>query len=293
LAEWFPSKWGSDDELGALNEVSPSKVINAAKLVKKGKAYNLSQLMEYGIPHIESHGPFFYATFRRHEDSLKFCPSKNKVGSMSLRLEMADHIGTHIDSLNHTSIDGRVYNGLEPSKITDVFGTIRLGIDKTPPILTKGILIDVARYKKCDILDDRYVISIEEIQAILNEDNVKLNRGDALLIATGWGKLWMKDNVKYGETCPGIGLSAAKWIAEQGVAIVGADTWNVEVSPCEDPKESDAVHQLLITKNGIRIIENMNLQQLCQDRVLEFMFVCLPLYLKGGSGSPVTPIAVS
>jgi kynurenine formamidase len=103
----------------------------------------------------------------------------------------------------------------------------------------------------------------------------------------------MKDNQRYSDTCPGIGLAAAEWIAEQGVTIVGADTWNVEVSPCEDPKESDAVHQLLITKNGIRMIENMNLEELRRDKVWEFLFVCLPLNLKGATGSPVTPIAVS
>jgi kynurenine formamidase len=291
--EWFPSKWGADDELGALNEISPSKIIDAAKLVRKGKAYNLAQLMENGIPQNWIHGPFLYATFRRHEDCLRLYPSENKIGFMNLRLEIADHSGTHIDSLNHASIDGRVYNGLEASRITDMFGTSKLGIDRTPLILTRGILIDVAGYKNREILEDNYVISAEEIEAILNQNNVKLNRGDALLIATGWSKLWMMDNEKYAETCPGIGLSAARWIAQQGVSIVGADTWNVEVSPCEDPKESCAVHQALITKNGIRMIENMNLQQLCQDRVWEFLFVCLPLYLKGGTGSPVTPIAVS
>jgi hypothetical protein len=169
---WFPSKWGAEDELGALNEISPAKLIEATKLVKLGKAYNLSQLMEYGIPQNWFHGPFLYATFRRHDDSLRLYPSKNKVGAMSLRLEISDHSGTHIDSLNHSSIDGTLYNGFEANKITDMFGTSKLGMDKTPPIFSRGVLIDVAGYRNREMVDDSYAISPEEIQSILDQNKL-------------------------------------------------------------------------------------------------------------------------
>ena len=106
-------------------------------------------------------------------------------------------------------------------------------------------------------------------------------------------KYWMADNKKFLGPVPGIDLSAATWLADQGAAIVGADTWNVEVDPTEDLRGADAVHQHLLTKNGIRLIENLSLDELSRDKVSEFLFVCLPLRLKGGTGSPITPIAVT
>jgi kynurenine formamidase len=293
METWYPSKWGGDDELGALNEISLSKVCEAARLVKSGKIYNLSQTLESGIPQHWFHGEFFYSTFRRHSDSIKLFAAKNEVGAMNMRLEMADHTGTHIDGLNHTSIKGRVYNGRLGDEITSSHGTSKLGIENTPPIFTRGLLSDVASLKGQERLQAGYVISAEEIADCLKGTNVELRRGDALLIRTGWSQLWMSDNSKYLSSCPGIGKDAGKWLAERGVSLIGADTGNVEVDPNEDAKESDVVHQFLITQNGIRLIENLNLESLSYDRVSEFLFICLPLRIKGGTGSPISPIAVT
>jgi kynurenine formamidase len=209
---------------------------------------------------------------------------------MNVRLEMSDHTGTHIDGMNHISIDGRLYNGFNAQEITGTFGTTRLGIENTPPILTRGLLADVASLHGTEMLQAGYVISPEEIDSSLGE--LSLRKGDALLIRTGWSQLWMVDNEKYVGPCPGIGLSAAQWIAQQGVALVGVDTSNGEVAPNEDPKEIDPVHQILIVKNGIRLIENLALERLKEEKVMEFAFICLPLPVKGGTGSPVSPIAV-
>jgi kynurenine formamidase len=290
---WYPSKWGAEDEVGALNAISPAEVRLAAQLVRKGRVYNLAQTMEYGIPGHPFHGGFTYVTFRRHVSSLPLFNAKNKVGAMNVRLEMADHTGTHMDGLNHISIGDRLYNGHKADDVTDVFGTSKLGVEKTPPVFTRGVLADVAAYKGVNKLEGGYAITEAELRGTLKKEGATLRKGDVLLISTGTDKLWMSHNEEYSGPCPGIGMAAAHWIADQGVVMVGADTWNVEVDPCEKKGESEAVHQFLLTKNGIRLIENMRLDDLRRDRVTEFLFVCLPLKVKGGSASPVSPIAVA
>ena len=290
---WYPSKWGSNDEIGALNLVSPRKIAAAARLVNNGKVYNLAQVLEDGIPSHPFHGPFWYATFRRHSLDLKSPGKQNDAGGMNTRIEMADHTGTHIDSLNHVSIGDRVYNGIVAEDIVGFFGSTKLGIEKTPPIFTRGVLLDVAAARGVDVLEPGYAVTERDLKECLEAKKMKLEAGDAVLVRTGWMKYWMTDNKKFLGTVPGIDYSAAKWLADQGAAIVGADTWNVEVDPTEDLRGADAVHQHLLTKNGIRLIENLSLDELSRDGVSEFLFVCLPLRLKGGTGSPITPIAVT
>ncbi|MDA4134217.1 MAG: cyclase family protein [Thaumarchaeota archaeon] len=290
--DWFPSKWGPDDETGALNETTPGLIAGAARLVKKGKIFHLSHVLESGIPQHWFHGEFQYSTFRRHSDTLKVFGSKNKLSAMNVKINMADHSGTHIDALNHTSIDGVLYNGVPAAEVTGTFGTTKLGIETTPPIFVRGVLLDVARAKRKAVLDPGYVITPSDIESCIKKEGVRLQRGDAVLIRTGWSKYWMRNNRKYLGHCPGIGKEAARLLIRKHVVLVGADAWNPEVDPNEDPAEEDIVHQMLLVKNGIRAVENLDLEGLAKERAWLSLFVCLPLRIKGGSGSPITAIAV-
>jgi len=290
---WYPSKWGADDEIGAVQAISPEKIVQAASLVKKGKRYNLAHVLEDGIPNVPFHGQFLYSTFHRHSLDLKSPGKLNDAGGMNTRLEMADHTGTHIDGLNHISIGERLYNGYFSEEITGTFGTSKLGIEKTPPIFTRGILIDVAAFSRVPSLDGGYAINVKEIRSCLESAHLSVKSGDAVLVRTGWGRYWMSNNAKFLGPVPGIDLSAAEWLEREGAVVVGSDTWNVEVDPATPMKGADAVHQHLITKSGVRMIENMYLEELSNDKVGEFLFVCLPLRIKGGTGSPVTPLAVT
>jgi kynurenine formamidase len=275
-----------------MNGITPELVISAAGLVKKGRIFNLSRVLENGIPQHWFHGEFQYSTFRRHSDVLRTSDKKNKFSAMNVKISMADHSGTHIDALNHTAIEGMLYNGIPAADVTGTFGTTKLGIEKTPPIFVRGVLLDVARAKNRSALDPGYVITASDVRSCLKRENVILQKGDAVLVRTGWTRYWMKDNQKYLGPCPGIGKEVAGLLVEKQVALVGADAWNPEVDPNEDPAEEDVVHQILIVKNGISVIENLDLEELSKERAWTFLFVCLPLRLKGGSGSPVTPIAV-
>jgi kynurenine formamidase len=289
---WFPSRWGPRDEVGAMNDVTPEVVRRAARLVRRGKVIALSHVMENGIPQHWFHGEFQYGTFRRHSDTRKLLARKNKFSAMNVKINMADHSGTHIDALNHTAIDGLLYNGVSADGVTGPFGTTKLGIEKTPPIFVRGILLDVARAKRRPALEAGYVITTVDIDSCIKREGIALRRGDAVLVRTGWSKYWMKNNRKYLGHCPGIGKEVARLLIQKGVVLLGSDAWNPEVDPNEDPEEEDIVHQMLIVKNGIRVIESMDLELLSQEGAYEFLFVCLPLHVKGASGSPVTPIAV-
>ncbi|MDA4113835.1 MAG: cyclase family protein [Thaumarchaeota archaeon] len=289
---WYPSRWGAEDEIGALNLVKAREIARAASLARIGKVYNLGRAIAPGIPIHPFHGPMLISTYHRHSESLRAPGKKNDAGGMNTRLEMSDHTGTHIDGLNHISIGERLYNGHVSDQITGAGGTSKLGMEKTPAIFTRGVMLDVAALRGVDVLGPGEPVGSEDLRTILAKSGKRIMRGDAVLVATGWGRLWGKDDEKYGGPCPGINLSAAEWLTEKGAVVFGADTWNGEVDPTEDQQGADAVHQHMLAKSGVRIIENMYLEELQRDGVVEFLFVCLPLRLKGATGSPVTPIAV-
>jgi kynurenine formamidase len=289
---WYPSRWGKADEVGALNLVTAATAKGAAGLVKKGRVYNLGRTIAPGIPIHPFHGPMMISTYHRHAESLRAPGKENDAGGMNTRLEMSDHTGTHIDGLNHISIGDKLYNGLDADLVTGAEGTSKLGMEKTPAIFTRGVLLDVASWKGVKMLGPGEAISAADLEAVLAKSKGTIKPGDTVLVATGWGKLWAKDPQTYGGPCPGIDMSGAEWMVEKGAAVFGADTWNGEFDPTPDLRGADEVHKYLIVKKGVRIIENMDLEGLQKDRVKEFLFVCLPLKLKGATGSPVTPIAV-
>jgi len=142
------------------------------------------------------------------------------------------------------------------------------------------------------MLGDTYEITVADLEGALQRQNQKLQPGDAVIIHTGWGKLWAKDNARYVKSCPGIGVKAAEWLAKQDPMLVGSDNWPVEVAPNPDPLISLPVHQIMLVVNGIHLLENMRLEELAAKRVHEFAFVMQPLKMQGFSGSTVAPIAV-
>ena len=158
--------------------------------------------------------------------------------------------------------------------------------------MTRGVLIDVARLKGKAQLDSNYEITVADLQDALKNESIEIRPGDVVLVHTGWGSLWMKDNAKYSQTSPGIGVAAAQFLAGKEVTVVGADNWGVEVQPNPDASLSGPVHQLLIARNGIYLHENLNTEELARDNAYEFAYIFAPLRLKGATGSPGNPIAV-
>lgn len=204
-------------------------------------------------------------------------------------------VGTQFDGLGHAGV--RVgdrdlfYNGFDRATFARARGLTKLGVEKVGPIITRGVLIDVAAYKGVTRLAPEYVITPDDLQGALNRQAVDISEGDVVLIRTGYGALWMKDNATYGERYPGIGMASAQWLASRRVILLGSDNTGVNIQQ-EVPGGVEEIHQYLLVRQGIYLLENMNLEQLSAERAYEFAFVFVPLKLKGAEGSPGNPIAI-
>jgi kynurenine formamidase len=284
---WYPSRWGADDQRGAANRLTPAKVLEAKNAITKGTVYQLGHVYEAGMPmfgtrHYSLRIPQVFAM-----------PGKNQaVYHDEIISGELGQIGTQFDGLGHVGIGDLFYNGNRRSEFAQAEGLTRLGIENVGPIVTRGVLIDVARFKGVDQLQGGYEITPADLKGALQRQGVQIRSGDVALIHTGWASLWMKDNARYAASAPGIGVAAAQMLADAEVVVVGADTWGVEVMPNPDSSLSAPVHQLLLARNGIYLHENLITAELARDNVYEFMYVFAPLRLKGATGSPGNPIAV-
>jgi kynurenine formamidase len=284
---WYPSRWGADDQRGAANRLTPAKVLEAKDLIKQGTVYQLGHVYESGMPmfgtrHYSLRIPQAFAMPGRNQAVYHDEVISGELGQ----------IGTQFDGLGHLGIGDLFYNGNRRSEFAQAEGLMRLGIENVGPIVTRGVLIDVARFKGVEQLQGGYEITLADVQGALQRERVEIRPGDVVVIHTGWGALWMKDNPRFVESAPGIGIAAAQFLADKEVVVVGADTWGVEVMPNPDSSLSAPVHQLLIARNGIYLHENLITEALARDSVYEFAYMFAPLRLKGATGSPGNPIAV-
>jgi kynurenine formamidase len=291
--KWWPSEYGADDQRGAANRQMPEKVLQAKDLITEGKVYQLGRAYEAGMP---------IPGKRHYSLTIPGLPTGKPMGKNGLvhndELVSAEigQVGTQFDGLGHIGVhmngDDVFYNGFKLSEFGTAYGLEKLGVERAGVFFTRGILLDVASVKEERSLPAGYAITVEDLEKALKVSKATIKPGDVVLINTGHGFWWMKDNKKFGDGEPGIGLAAAKWLSEKKVSLIGSDNWAVEVAPSEDPDRPFACHQWLLTRNGIYLLENLDLSELAKDKVYEFAFVFSPLKLKGATGSPGNPIAV-
>ena len=290
--KWWPSEWGAGDQRGAANRVTPEKTLQGTKLIRSGKVYQLGRVYEDGMPLPEG----------RHLDVTIPATPGGPFGDNQL-IEIVDlvngelgHVGTQLDGLGHVGVhladDDYFYNGFKRSEFSKPRGLAKLGVENIGAIFTRGVLIDVTNFKHVERLEPGYVITPQDLEATLKSEGVEVTPGDVVVFRTGHGKLWMKNNGLYNSGEPGIGMEAAHWLVEKKVVMVGSDTWANEAFPSPNKKTVVEAHQLLITRNGIYSLENLDLEQLAADKVYEFAFIFTPLKLKGAAGAPGNPIAV-
>jgi len=282
-----PSKWGASDERGSANHMKPDTVLKATRLIKTGEVIEIAHVLNDKMP---------ISATRRFDVHVKrtfMNLFSNRRGSNEeLVVSEIGQVGTQFDGFAHQSIECSHYNCFKTDEISTRTGFTKLGIEKVGTLMARSVLIDVAALKGVDMLGDTYQITPEDLQQALQRQNIQLRPGDAILINTGWNKLWAKDNARYMRTCPGIGVAAAEWLATQDLLLVGADNWPVEVAPNPDPQLSLPVHQIMLAVNGIHILENLKLDELAAKKVYEFAFVMQPLKAQGFTGSTVAPAAV-
>lgn len=286
-AQRCPSKWGANDERGAANHMNAQTVLRATRLIKTGEMIELGWMLSSDMP------LFGTRRFDLHTKRTGGPLGSNKrYTNEEIVITELGQVGTQLDMFSHQGIDGLLYNCIKIDEVASRNGFTKLGVEKIGTLFTRAVLIDVAAAKGVDMLEAGYEITVADLEAALAREGVSFGAGDAVLIRTGWGKLWGKDNAKYNVGCPGIGVAAAEWLAKRDVMLMGADNFPVEVAPNPDKALNLPVHQIALAVNGIFLLENMNLEAIASRRVYEFALVIQPLKLKGGTGSTVAPIAL-
>ncbi len=285
------NRWGPDDERGALNLIGPDEVKRATALVKTGEVLRLAQLLSSKTP-VPSHRCGLQHFMGRDGGDYAIAGSKRPGGFQFAEdsVVMPLHIGTHVDALCHAWYDDKLYNGYLGDTIRSTSGAARLGVEKMPPVVTRGLLLDLVRLKG-RVLVPGENISAADLQAAAQAAGVEPGKGDAILLRTGW--LEAQKGVKKPDfdTEPGINHEAALWLARRDVAIVGADNFAVEVLPFAEGKVFP-VHQCLIRDYGVPLLEGLMLDPLVASGRHEFLFMAAALPIVGATGSPLAPLAV-
>lgn len=294
---WWPSRYGPDDEIGSLNEITPKKIVEAARLVREGTIYDLGRVLHAEVPHFP--GRFWQQTLVSNAHlanpgrpgGMMGGWGKNEVNWIIELVTGTLQIGTQLDGLNHLQIGDRFYNGHRVRDIVADWGTTKLGIETVPPIVTRGVLIDVPRYRGVERLEAGQVIGLDDLEGALRAQGVAVGPGDVVLFHTGWGSLW-EDPEGFNEGEPGVGMAVGAWLVEQRIALTGADTWSFGAVPSEDPDRPFLVPQVLNAKYGLFVMENLATEVLAEAGVYEFMFSLTHHKTRGSTAAVIAPAAV-
>ncbi len=292
------SPYGENDQLGSLNEITPQKIIAAARLVRTGKVFDLGRILDADVPRFPGR---FYQQILVSTSHLKNPRDQrgnpeglgeNALNWITESVSGTYQIGTHLDALNHLQRGDTFYNGFRAADIVEEWGTNRLGIETVPPVITRGILVDIAGLKKKERLEAGYVITRRDIDEALDGSGISAERGDAIVFHTGWGKLWTENREEYSSAEPGPGLDAAAWMVEHGIAMAGCDTWSFGPVPPENPNRPFEVPQTLNVDHGMFIMENLDTEELAASPVREFMFALTHAKPKGATAASIAPAAI-
>ena len=288
---WWPHPlWGANDQAGGSNWITPEKVLQAISLVKTGKIYELGNIYERGMPLVGNRSyNIFIPSFPTHgpqgENKVVFNDEfvAAEIGQVGTQFDGPGHVGRQMTMADGTTTEV-FYNGFTTEEIRSPYGLLQLGVENVKPIITRGILIDVAAYKEMDIVEGE--VTLEDVRNTLEKQGMTeedIAPGDALLFNFGWWRHWPQPEAMQGNV-PYINREVIDWIFEKRASMVGSD------ATLDGP--GALVHTELILKNGIFNLEWMNFETLSADQVYEFLFIFTPLRLKGATGSPGRPIAI-
>jgi len=294
-ASWYPSKFGANDEIGAANYLTPALALQAAKLVKTGKVYSLGITVSTTTPAFPPRTCSIYIVQPGQTGSAEGLGPTHTTYNDDI-LNCWTGIGTQIDGLGHIGVGDRYYNGNKWGEFATMGGLKKLGIDKIPPMVARGVLLDMAAHLGTDVVKEGTVFNQAEIDAVARKQGVEIRQGDVVIFHTGWLSLIDKDPKRFGSVEPGLGREGARYLVSKGVVAVGADNWAVEVIPFEKDGDKDGgvfgVHQILLPMGGTFILENINTAELAKDKAYEFMFVLGQNKYQGAVQSMINPVAI-
>ncbi len=291
------SPWGEDDRIGAMNLVGPEVTLNALKSVSQGRIIDMSHEIQAGAPVIPPFiGPYQIGMWANPESTRRLAKAHfeatNDPGVFTERVDMCFHTGTHIDALGHFTCGDEMFDGWHYQAHSTNWGLEKNGMEQMPPMITRGVVLDVSGNDGGDHLEGGKVITSKDIQAACEKAKVALEPGDVVMLRTGCGQYFMANNEKYCESEPGIEEEGAQWLIEQKVCAIGTDTMAVEVLPHPTPGKVFPVHQQTLVEAGVHLIENLALDGIVKERASTFCFVLLPVKFTGATGCPVRPVAL-
>ena len=294
------SPYGPQDEIGRLNEITPASRKSVLSQVDGGTVFDLSTEYFLGMPSWDLVGDPPYQIWMTHtpagtrvDNPMQVAPAVNQyVAYSGDAISMYTHCGTHIDTLNHFGYNDQIWNHFTTTEALGARHWRVCGSDKFPPIIARGVLLDIAALQGVDVLPDSYGIGAHELQEAARRQQVALQSGDVVLVRTGRMRCW-PDHDAYLLNEPGLNLSGAQFLAETcGAMVVGCDNVACEQLPSVDPDSYLPVHCYLFAVVGVPIIEVLMLEELAQAQVYEFAFFGAPLRLRGSTGAPMRTFAM-
>ena len=304
-------RWGEEDKRGMLNVITPEMIVKAAGLVRQGKVYALGEELYNDVPRIITPTRIGIQIIQENDGydrlagrSGEFDPKRGQVAASFTF--MHNHTGSHLDTFSHIYRENSVYNNAPPPRPN---GTVHGDAASVKFMVGRGVLLDVARYKGTDPLPNGYWISLEDLQNTAKAQKVEIQKGDILLVRTGWRKMWDEPgpdgkvdpaHTKWHQAQPGVGADSLTFFNDMDIVAVGADNGALEwgfgnpqyVRKAFGGYATGPLHPDFLWSRGAYIMELLNLDELAKDQTYEFLFVLGPLLLRGGIGVPVNPIAI-
>ena len=290
-------------DIGPIGRQTPDEVVRAARLVREGRVISLAAARYPGMPLFPGHPPFQVLNYRtprgiRVTGAQPWGPvNEAGLGYMAEYVMATSHSGAHIDALAHMTVgdDMHWYGGGTPDEHLTDFGPRHLDASALPPVFARGVLLDAAGHRGLACLPKGSPIDAAEMDAIAAGEGVEIRRGDVVLVRTGYMGLWPDADAMAAHKTAGPDISAAHWLLDRGIVATGTDTETYEVQPAPDPGPTgnpQPVHTLLLIEHAIYLMESLDLEALARERRHEFLFVALPLKIRGATGSMIDPVAV-
>jgi kynurenine formamidase len=288
--EWMQSRYGRSDRIGAANNILPETILRAISLVRSGTAVSLA--VDVGPDSPTFHPRSSQVIVTQSSGSPRSTKGRNCLCGNDDMLITSCGIGTHIDGLGHIGVDNVFYNGLKAEEIVRRDGLLELGTEGIPPLIGRGLLLDFPSLLDIPFLEPGQAINSGEIAAACNAQDLEIAAGDIVLLHTGWLSAMADAGQDYVHRSPGLGIDGASYLAERSVVAIGADNAALEVLPSEDPTLAYPVHELLLPRNGIYILENVHTEAVVKHGVYEFLFVLAVPRFRGSVQMAANPVAV-
>lgn len=285
-----PSKWGPNDEVGNVNLINAASVLKASQLIKTGRTYSLGITIDSSTPAFAPRGLSLQVVQPGQQEGAR--PNAGMTYNDDI-FQGWFGIGSQLDGLGHLGFGGMYYNCNDAKDFADIGGLKKLGIEKVPPMVARGVVLDIAGHFGKKYLEAGEYFSVEDVKAIEKRQGTPIQEGDVVLFHTGWTENKLEsDPQMWVSSEPGLSEEVASYFASKNVVAVGADTWGVDVVPSQHADRPFQGHVILLKENGIYILETMNTGPLVRDEVFEFMFVLGQAKIRGAVQMFINPIAI-